>query len=137
MTQPRLIYQLVVDGLELPSANEVIRWHWTKQRKETRRVAKWIWATAVACGMTRCEPLAKAVVKIVVEGPYKTDGDNIWIKDTLDAIKGGGDCALIEDDAPKCIGKPEVALVASDVYRVVIEVYDAPLSSEERKTGRR
>lgn len=139
-------YTLRVEGLRLPSANDVIRWHHWQRTREVRRVRHLVETMALVAGLGDAQPLSSAHVTLRVRGLYRTDLDNLWIKDALDAIvarplrleiaaakarlveaNGGVPMrrwGLVLDDRPDVIGKPEVVLEEAQDDEVVVEVTD-------------
>lgn len=140
-------YTLRIEGLRLPSANEVLRWHRWQRSREVKRVRRMAEVYAMQQGLGDVEPLAHAQVMLTVYGSYKTDRDNIWTKDLIDAVvarplhvpieaararlveAAGGvpprRWGLIEDDRPEVIGRAEIILEQAEEYEVVVIVEEA------------
>ena len=123
-------WSVVIPGLVLPGKNDVTRWHWAKQRRETKRVRDAIMRTPCPKG----KPLEHAAVKLTIYGPYRHDRHSIWIEDVLDGIvarpikrwANERRWGLIVDDKPSVIGMPEVEVIKAPAYSVRIQVDERP-----------
>lgn len=126
--------KIVVQGLKLPTMNQVLRWYWRQRHAESKRVRSKVEYEAIyGAGLVGVEPLAGARVQITAYGPYhRRDSDNTYLKDCLDSIvarplwKGEKErrWGLIKDDNRKTIGEAQFKTVLATDYRVEIEVTD-------------
>lgn len=134
--EKKLKYEIIVEGLKLPTLNEVLRWPYFKRALEVKRVRGLVQDAALyRHGLSGITPLKKAHVIITASGEYgRRDSDNTYFKDAQDAIVArkmkaygrdvGRRWGCVEDDSRKVVGEVETHVVVAEKNELRIQIYE-------------